>query len=239
MATASNIEPMLERLRSVSSRDDLRAAIPALRDMLGVAHVVYHSVNATGGQTAELTYSPGWVDRYLSEDFARIDPVVLGCYRRFGPVDWKSLDWKPRPARAFLHEAIESGVGNQGWTLPIRGPSGQFSLFSVNDRASDAEWSRFTQAHGRQLILTAHYLNQKVLDLTPGGEVALGQRLSPREVDALTLLATGLSRAQAADRLAISEHTLRAYLENARHKLGATNTVHAVARAMSSNLLVV
>ena len=38
--------------------------------------------------------------------------------------------------------------------------------------------------------------------------------------------------------LAISEHTLRAYIEGARLKLGALNTVHAVARAVAEGLIV-
>ena len=55
----------------------------------------------------------------------------------------------------------------------------------------------------------------------------------------MTLLAIGYSRAQAADTLSISEHTLRVYVESARFKLGALNTTHAVARAISRGLVVV
>ena len=62
---------------------------------------------------------------------------------------------------------------------------------------------------------------------------------SPREVDSITLLAMGYSRAQVAETLSISEHTLRVYIESARFKLGAMNTTHAVARAMSRGLIVV
>jgi DNA-binding CsgD family transcriptional regulator len=56
---------------------------------------------------------------------------------------------------------------------------------------------------------------------------------------AMTLLAKGFSRAQTADEMQISEHTLRVYIEAARHKLGALNTTHAVARALSRGLIVV
>ena len=55
----------------------------------------------------------------------------------------------------------------------------------------------------------------------------------------MTLLAIGYSRAQVADTLSISEHTLRVYIESARFKLGAMNTTHAVARAMQQGLIVV
>jgi len=63
--------------------------------------------------------------------------------------------------------------------------------------------------------------------------------LSPREADALTFLALGYSRAQIAETLEISEHTLRVYVESARFKLGAMNTTQAVARALSLGLIVV
>jgi len=51
------------------------------------------------------------------------------------------------------------------------------------------------------------------------------------------MLALGFNRAQAAESLSISEHTLRVYIESARFKLAASNTTHAVARAMNQGLL--
>ena len=39
--------------------------------------------------------------------------------------------------------------------------------------------------------------------------------------------------------LSISEHTLRAYIESARFKLGSLNATHAVAHALSEGLIVI
>jgi DNA-binding CsgD family transcriptional regulator len=233
------LEALIERLAEVETVEALTELIHALRDHLDVEHVVYHSVNSTGQQYGILTYSDAWVERYLEQDYARIDPVVQGCFRRFHPVDWKSLDWSGKPQRTLLGEAIEAGVGRQGLSVPIRGPNGQFALFSVSDNRSDAEWARHTAARVRELILVAHYVNQKALELERGTDMVPVRSLSPREIDALTLLAMGYSRAQAAESLAISEHTLRVYIESARFKLGASNTTHAVARALTQGLLVV
>lgn len=165
--------------------------------------------------------------------------MVQGCLRRFHAVDWKELDWSGRQVRSFLGEAFDAGVGNQGFSVPIRGPNGQFALFTVNHRCSDPEWVRYTEEHVRDVILAAHFINQKALEIERGTDVIPGQSLSPREVDALTLLAMGYSRLQAAESLSISEHTLRVYVESARAKLEAANTTHAVARAMARGLLVV
>lgn len=227
----------IEKLQQVASRDALNDCVVALRDSLNVEHVVYHSVNSTGEQYAALTYSPVWVGRYLEQDYARIDPVVQSCYRRFNPVQWKQLDWSGKAARNFLGEAIDNGVGNQGFSVPIRGPSGQFALFTVSDNATDDAWLRYSREHTAELILVSHYINQKALELERGSDFIESRSLSPRETDALTLLALGYSRAQAAESLSISEHTLRVYIESARFKLAATNTTHAVARALSHGLL--
>jgi len=89
------------------------------------------------------------------------------------------------------------------------------------------------------MLLISHVFNRKALDLEPDRTPEHAQALSPREVDAVTLLAMGYNRAQVAQSLAISEHTVRVYVESARFKLGAMNTTHAVARAISRGLIVV
>ena len=233
------LEPFIERIQDVTALDDLNREIVALRDRLGIGHVVYHSVNSTGEQYAALTYPGSWVERYIEQDYARVDPVVQGCYRRFHPVDWKRLDWSARSSREFLGEALDAGVGNQGFSVPIRGPAGQFALMTVSHSCSDREWALFIRERTRELILLSHFVNQKALELEGGTDSRATASLSPREIDSLTMLAMGLSRAQAADSLHISEHTLRVYIESARFKLGAANTTQAVARAIACGQIVV
>ncbi|MFC6583535.1 helix-turn-helix transcriptional regulator [Sulfitobacter aestuariivivens] len=211
----------------------------ALRDHLAIAHVAYHWVDSAGDQYGCGTYSIAWQERYIDQNYVRIDPVVSGCYQRFHPVDWKQLDWSSKATRAFQTESIEYGIGNQGFSVPVRGPNGQFALFTVNHSCDDAMWETFTETHRRELILIAHYLNEKALEFEPSRTPDIAQALSPREVDAMTLLAIGYNRAQVADTLSISEHTLRVYIESARFKLGALNTTHAVARALTRGLIVV
>ncbi|MEL6609691.1 MAG: autoinducer binding domain-containing protein [Pseudomonadota bacterium] len=232
-------EQFIEQLELAETLEDLQTQTEALRDLYRVDHVVYHWVSSSGRQYGCGTYDRAWADRYVEMDYLRVDPVVIGCYTRFHPVDWKRLDWSPKPARAFLKEALEYGVGNQGFSIPIRGPNGQFALFTVNHTATDEEWAEFCDTHRRDLILIAHVFNQKALEFEGEAERGPKKGLSPREVDAMTLLAVGYSRAQVAESLSISEHTLRVYIESARFKLGAMNTTHAVARAMQQGYIVV
>ncbi len=237
--TSRRLEGLIDTIHQARTLEELQAVIISLRDLYEVEHLIYHSVNSTGQQYAALTYDPTWVEKYTADRFERIDPVVQGCYQRFNPVDWKQLDWSTKSSREFLEEARAAGVGNQGLSVPIRGPSGQFALFTVNHRCDDPAWRKFSRHSVQELLLVAHYVNQKALELERGTDVVPGQPLSPRETDALTMLALGYSRARAAERLNISEHTLRVYIEGARFKLGALNTTHAVARALVKGLLVV
>lgn len=232
-------ESFLEKLEQAQTLEDLQERAEALRAYYSIDHIVYHWVSSKGEQYGCGTYDRVWADKYVEMDYLRVDPVVVGCYSRFHPVDWKRLDWSSKGAREFLRDAQDHGVGNQGFSIPIRGPNGQFALFTVNHSCSDEEWEAFCDEHRRELILIAHVFNQKALEFEGIAESGPRKGLSPREIDAMTLLAVGYSRAQVADSLSISEHTLRVYIESARFKLGAMNTTHAVARAMQQGYIVV
>ena len=178
----------LERLERAERLEDLQAVSEALRDLYKVDHLIYHWVSASGEQYGCGTYDPVWVQRYIDKGYLRIDPVVQGCYQRFHPVDWKRLDWSSRAARAFQQDAIAHGVGNQGYSIPVRGPNGQFAMFTVSHNSDDDSWAAFTEANRRELILVAHYFNKKALELEPDRAPEPAQALSPREVEALALI---------------------------------------------------
>ena len=231
------LDDIIDTIRQVDTREALGDTIVGLRDSFEVEHLVYHSVNGEGVEYASSTYPDNWVTHYLGEGYSRIDPVVQASLRQFAPVEWHMLDWSVKSARSFLGEATDAGIGNQGLSMPIRGPKGQFALFTVCDRASNDRWDTYRAEHAANLINVAHFVNQKALDLDPVTKTDPAPKLSPREIDALTLLAIGLSRGRAAETLSISEHTLRVYIEGARFKLGAQNTTHAVALALTHELI--
>jgi len=208
MGIQPQVEQILEALEQADTLDALQDATVALRDHYAIDHIVYHWVDSAGAQYGCGTYDRAWAEHYQKQNYLRIDPVVSGCYQRFHPVDWKRLDWSSKAARAFQREAVQHGIGNQGFSVPIRGPNGQFALFTANHTCDDAIWADFTESHRRDLILIAHYFNQKALEFEPNRTPDAAQSLSPREVDAMTFLAMGYSRAQVADTLSISEHTL-------------------------------
>ncbi len=235
----NRLERLLDCVQAATTLEDFQTATEKTRALYRVRHVVYHWVNSEGERFGAGTYPDAWVDRYLAQDYLRMDPVIFGCFQRFTPANWKDLDWSSKPARAMLHDALDHGLGNQGYSVPVRGPNGQFALFTLNHEAEDDVWAGFIARNGRDLMILAHEFNRKALEFELGEAAQTVPSLSPRELAAMRALAMGKSRAQAAADLSISEHTLRVYIESARHKLGALNTTHAVARALSSGLIIV
>ncbi len=233
----TKLETFLDALEKSQTPDDIQSSVEAIRDAYGISNAVYHAVNVGPRPYAALTYSPEWMQYYHDRKYVRVDPVVSGAMRQFHPMEWKQLDWSSKGSREFLGEAISAGVASQGLSIPIRGPNGQFALFTVNDNCNDESWEKFSEEYKRDMMLISHYIHKKVVDIfVPEDEQTLA-KLSPREKDTLKYLSLGLNRGQISEKLKISEHTLRVYIDSARHKLGALNTVHAVITAYSKGLL--
>ncbi len=232
------LEAVLDHLQTTKSIEELQIWVYELRDTLGVAHVFYHTANLKGEQIGIFTYDVAWIRQYVGKNYSQYDPVVLGAARHFAPMDWKALDWSNPHARQIMREARAAGVGNQGWSVPIWGPGGQLALFVVNDNRDDAYWAAFTRARAKDLLVIGHLVHQQATRIVNQDTEVATTELSPREKQALMQLSLGQGRAEAAATLQISENTLRAYIDSARHKLGAINVTHAVALALARGIIV-
>jgi DNA-binding NarL/FixJ family response regulator len=69
-----------------------------------------------------------------------------------------------------------------------------------------------------------------------GRETAQRAGLSDRECDVLALVAQGMSNAEIATDLTVSEHTVKSHMQNLLSKLGLRNRIHAVIYAFETGL---
>ncbi|MEM0990952.1 MAG: LuxR family transcriptional regulator [Pseudomonadota bacterium] len=246
----------MEELPNLAAFGDI---IEIIRDVYDVDHVCYYaqslgldarsrddyfigSLPKVGGQlrhagrmVAAMSYSADWMSRYMEANFAQSDPVLLEASQRFDPVDWSMVDWEGD--RQFFDEAVDFGLGNQGYSVPVRGPGGQFAIFNINKTCSADTWAAYLKENRTDMMLLAHFTHQQVLKVAGLEHAHPTRPLSNREKDAVRLIADGLSRGKAAERLGISENTFRVYIDSARHKLGALNIPHAVALAAHRGLI--
>jgi len=258
---SSKVHVLLEALLDRGSIEDLGVVIDTIRDVYELEHVAYVAVSlgeqyaiasaARSGPLARnvgfwtretrslgaVTYPLEWTARYRDAGYERIDPVVEGAAQSFVPINWKSLAWDTRKRQQFLREAVDCGLGNQGYTIPLHGPHGQFAFMALNTTMADDAWDRYIAEFGPDFLVVSHYFHQKVLEIERifGGPPKV--TLSNREKDVLSYIAGGKSRAQVAHDLKISENTLRVYLDSARTKLGALNITHAVAIGVNRGII--
>jgi len=231
------VNNFLEALDATNTLEDVQSLVTGLRDAMGVEHAIYHVVGDTGDEYGALTYDAEWVEHYIKNKYFLVDPVVNAAFRQSGPIDWRKLDWTGAHARNLMGEAVREGVGKQGITIPVRGPHGQLAMFSVTSYDAEDNWDLFHKENKHQLILAGQVIHQRAAELMGVDGSHVGADLSPRERDVLTQLCVGRTRAEAARRLCISEHTFRAYVDSARQKLGAANTTHAVTTALLNGLI--
>ena len=110
-----------------------------------------------------------------------------------------------------------------------------------------AELERLRAAHARLRALAAGAdaalrdeldgISQLLVDPAVGAGGAGEVVLTPREVDALALVAVGCSNAEAARRLGVGIETVKSHLRSASRKLGAQSRVDAVVAARRLGLL--
>lgn len=74
-------------------------------------------------------------------------------------------------------------------------------------------------------------------DVTPFAGPSGGEALSPREAEVLTLLAQGLPSKTIAQRLRLSEHTVKFHIGSILAKLGASSRTEAVTIALRRGLI--
>lgn len=261
---SSKVQKLFEALPQPGSIDELGVLIDLVRDLYDLEHVVYLALSLghermerrlksqprmgvlageagfwrdQGAGLVAVTYGADWAYHYESEGYDRIDPILSGAPRSFLPVDWKTLKWDTKQKRKFLAEASDAGIGNQGYTVPVRGPSGQQALFTINKNCTDSAWEKFLEEFSSDFLVIGHFLHQKVLEAEQIGNDTGAPQLSSRERDVLTYLSNGKTREQVAHELGISSSTIRVYIDSARHKLGALNLNHAIAIGVRKGLV--
>jgi DNA-binding NarL/FixJ family response regulator len=69
------------------------------------------------------------------------------------------------------------------------------------------------------------------------GDYYLPDTLTPREIEVLELVAQGLPNKAIADRMAISDQTVKFHIASIAGKLGAANRTDAVRRAVRRGLI--
>jgi len=102
-----------------------------------------------------------------------------------------------------------------------------------------AEFETQAAANASQIVADGILVAGRSRVTADDGDGWIDQPLTPREIEVLQLLAEGLSNKSIADRLAISDQTVKFHVASISSKLGAANRTDAVRLAIRRGLITV
>jgi DNA-binding CsgD family transcriptional regulator len=213
--------------------NSLHAALADVAEGFGFPLFAYFSI-PSGLRTAAWlisNYSSEWTDRYLHNQYDRLDPVIVHASNAVDPFLWgEGIPEATQAADhlAFFEEASAFGI-RRGLTIPIHEQRAQVAAvtFATDERAP--LFDRSIELHSRILQLMAFYFHRHARRLLSEDRVVDGVKLSKRELECLEWAARGKSASDIGTILGISRKTAAFHLDNARAKLDVRSIQQAVA----------
>ena len=231
--------------RALRNASDTMAALRAARRHLGLKHVTVmrSRANVIDGSSMRTTYPDEWIGRYIARDYVAIDPISQQAYFLGRNALWSDLDWSG--AALLTEDAARHDIGVSGYTASHahRGYLGHVSFASGDPPdafAARAARERSLWDKAAKLLvarLTGELDGTSPTTMTLGADIAEAPRLSPRELQCLERIAGGLDTPAIAQKLGISQHTVRDHLKAARRKLGCATLAQTVHVATKLGLL--
>lgn len=236
------VDEFFRTTAQAATRDELieafRRALLAI-DFDGLHYCAYPSPMSRGPSAEVVVFStvpPEWFVRYDAERYEEVDPIGEWMVHNRMPFAWdhvlSTIDLTKRQKR--LIDEIGDASLFDGVTVPIHGPFGQVNGVTFM-RGKKSGVSASDLHIGRVLAVQFH---QAYTALEDAGDTVSGSPLTPRERDVLLRLVEGLNNAQAAERLGISEHSVKFHVQNVCKKLGVNSRVAAVVKAIRLGLIV-
>ena len=229
-----------DRLIKSSEPDKI---LPEIAEFFGLKHIVYHAdpigSSDVEGSIIRLTYPESWIRRYLAKNYFAIDPIVAQGFNRIIPFDWGPYLNTSPIVRNFFGEAMEHGIGQNGLSIPMRDERGLHALISVVSDEPVAEWHRRRHSLMRDLQIVSSLIHERFGNIDSYRSKQQPPNLSERELEVLKWSSKGKTMIEIGEILSISDKTVRCHIDSARYKLCAVNKVHAVAKAISQNIIAV
>jgi LuxR family quorum sensing-dependent transcriptional regulator len=199
------------------------------------------------------TVSPAWEREYRQNSFVHVDPMLPIVRRQNIPFTWGSVQLPKRVGRRkpgalkTMEAAYDHGF-REGYVIPFHyvdllgRPNSTLCVLFWRDPVQRFQFLLSRKRHDLHVI--AIYFIQRAVDLSADrmksrmrftddeGQPLVHVSLTDRERDVLSWAARGKTMEETSDILSISVDTVQTHIENAKRKLGASNKLHAVTKAI-------
>lgn len=163
---------------------------------------------------------PGWIQYYKDNSFYLQDPRLQYAYRNEGVRHWEELAGEEK------YDVLEAAhaFGMKRGLVVATGTPHSKSLAILSH--GETPHSERDLAIAQKILIRLHNLHR-----------SSNVSLTPREREALQLMAQGRNYVDAGEQIGISVSGVKARLSNARRKLGAKTTIEAIQRAYQHRIL--
>jgi DNA-binding CsgD family transcriptional regulator len=176
---------------------------------------------------------PGWIEHYAVNGFVHEDIVIDETSRSLEPFTWLELrSRRPGEGTRVFEECSRFGWPD-GFTVPVDGPDARRGLVSI---AAPTLLCHLTTSERSELVTLSLSAYRQAFTLAMN-QRRPSRRLPSREREALSHVSRGRDDAEIALLMSISRSTAHAHVERAKRRLGASTRAHAVALAITANLI--
>lgn len=238
MPELKHVERAWEAIESASSVEQLlEVTVAAARGLnFEYAAIARHVHVQSGLMLPQIVnnYPAAWEELFQRRSYSLSSPILAACQRRGGAIRWTDLESiipLTRIQREYLEESRKLGLAS-GCTVASHMPDmPTVSVHFVVPGNGPLPSQSFMMA-----ILLGTATGQRARSLwqsqLPDAAADLAERLSPRQVDCIKLVARGMTSWEIASVLGISDQTVSEYLTDARRRLAVANRAQLVLKAL-------
>lgn len=236
------VEEFLKQTSQLNNEQDLFACFENAIQSYGIDFSCYfiNKIPTQEGEQAHnhihSSFPDDWVEHYIEENYIEIDPIQI-----YGRTSKKPFKWFELPemmnmsdeSLRYLKHLYNAGF-KDGTMIPIFGPAGEVGTMGLSKKDGKIDLSPEEE---RSLQMICFHLHNMYTELNQQGHAKLPQ-LSARERDVLQWAAKGKSNTVIGDIIGISEHTVDTYMRRCYQKLGTSNRISTVVKAISLGLII-
>jgi LuxR family quorum sensing-dependent transcriptional regulator len=183
------------------------------------------------------SWPDGWAKMFQEKNFAAVDPVVHQMLVQHTGFRWRDVRKRVSGVAAEVMDSARDFSMNEGFGIPVHSRSGGKIIgVSMAGPESTLDSREEASLHLATIYFEARLealRNQEAKDLTQPKDIAPSIiKLTTRERDCLSWVASGKTDWEIGQILGISATTTKEYVNRAMHKLDSVTRAQAVARAI-------
>lgn len=237
MYVGPKLVDFLTRAVNVGSEADLKDLVTEMSSLLKLPRFALVShvdlVKETTGSVAITNYPDDWVDRILTRRYYLDDPLHAASTRKRVGFAWHEAPRIIRMTRrqlGILEEAARYGLSD-GITVPVHSPGEYRGTASFGGTQRVTMTPQMSAAV--QLVATFSFeAARRLVHARSNEEPPAIPSLSPRHVECVGLVASGLGDKQIAAKLGLSEVTVHQHVREAMRRYGVVRRAGLVFRAL-------